>query len=65
MTGGWITVWTDSSLNMDDIGDYEFMRFTWANDATAMAAGNYEEYEITMVVGAGYDNNYFRVRKLK
>jgi len=50
---------------MHDIGDYEFMRFTWANNAGAMAAGNYDEYEVTLVVGPGYDNNYFRVKKLK
>lgn len=65
MSNGWITVWGNTSLILNDFGDYEFMRFIWADSVSEMAAGNYEEYEVTLVVGGGYDNNYFRVKKLK
>lgn len=55
-------VWGDNTLNLTGIGDHETMRFRWGN---SFQTGNYQEFEVLMVIGGGYNNNFFRVKRLK
>jgi hypothetical protein len=50
---------------MTSHGDTEWGIWRVAASQTAYSLGQYEEYEITMMLGAGYNNNYFRVTKTK
>lgn len=43
----------------------EAMRLIWADSADAFQSGNYQEFEITSVIGAGYVGNGFVVRRLR
>ena len=58
-------VWGDSTLIFSDAGSQEVMKIRWADDHAAYLAGNYQEFECTMIVGAGYVGNYFRVKRLR
>ena len=59
------TIWGDSTLSLTFHGDSEYMKITWANSQDQLAAGDFEIYECWMYLGSGYNNNYFRVKKLK
>ena len=63
--GVWYTWWSDTSLAMATHGDTEWGIWRVAASQTAYSLGQYEQYEITMVLGASYNNNYFRVVKTK
>jgi hypothetical protein len=61
----WYAWWGDGTLNMTVHGDMEWGTFRAASSQDNYSLGKYEEYQITMVLGSGYNNNYFRVIKTK
>lgn len=58
-------VWGDNTLIFSDAGSQEVMKIRWADDHAAYIDGDYQEFECTMIVGLGFNGNYFRVKRLK
>ena len=61
----WYPIWLDTSLNMSQIGDTEYGFLRAAPSSGIYGTGRYQEISFTLVVGGGYNNNYFRIQKIK
>ena len=64
------TVWGNSTISLTLEADFEMARFVYATAATAvlakdkLATGQFIELDVRVVVGGGYANNYFWVKRL-
>ena len=63
--GGDLPLWSDNSLSFGSHGSWEKSNIKIATTRDTMLTGDYTEYEVFCVVGSGYLNNHFTVRRLK
>jgi alpha-tubulin suppressor-like RCC1 family protein len=63
--GATTSLWGDGSLNMGLAGSGEQAIIIVADDEAAYRAGQYREYHFRGVVGTGYLNNHFSLKRMR
>ena len=65
VNGGDLALWSDGGLSFPAHGSWEKANIKIATTRDTMLTGAYTEYEVFCIVGAGYVNNRYTVRRIR
>lgn len=57
--------WQDSTLSVTTEGEMSIVKFKVADDLAAFHSGNWEEYEVTGIVGSPLSASKFIVKRIR